>query len=126
MDPKRDVQVYIDIAREQEMTITHIFETHLHADHVSGNMELQSRTGADIYLLDGSPARFDFKPVKDGDKFAFGKVKMEILKTPGHTPHSLSILISDTARSDELWMVLTGDRLFIGDVGRPCWNVVRL
>ena len=119
VDPKRDVQDYIDIAREQEMTITHIFETHLHADHVSGNMELQSRTGADIYLLDGSPAKFDFKPVKDGDKFTFGKVKMEILKTPGHTPHSLSILISDTARSDEPWMVLTGDCLFIGDVGRP-------
>jgi len=119
VDPKRDVQDYIDIAREQEMTITHIFETHLHADHVSGNMELQSRTGADIYLLDGSPAQFDFKPVKDGDKFAFGKVEMEILKTPGHTPNSLSILISDTARSDEPWMVLTGDCLFIGDVGRP-------
>lgn len=119
VDPKRDVQDYIDIAREQEMKITHIFETHLHADHVSGNMELRSRTGADIYLLDGSPARFDFKPVKDGDEFAFGKVKMEILKTPGHTPHSLSILISDTARNEEPWMVLTGDCLFIGDVGRP-------
>jgi len=119
VDPKRDVQDYIDIAREQGMKITHIFETHLHADHVSGNMELRSRTGADIYLFDGSPAQFDFKPVKDGDNFEFGKVKMEILKTPGHTPHSLSILISDTARSDEPWMVLTGDCLFIGDVGRP-------
>ena len=119
VDPKRDVQDYIDIAREQEMKITHIFETHLHADHVSGNMELRSRTGADIYLFEGSPAQFDFKPVKDRDKFEFGKVKIEILKTPGHTPHSLSILITDRARSDEPWFILTGDCLFVGNIGRP-------
>ncbi|MGD9973504.1 MAG: rhodanese-like domain-containing protein [Desulfatirhabdiaceae bacterium] len=119
VDPKRDVQDYIDIANRNQMKITHVFETHIHADHVSGNMELKSRTGADIYLLDGSPATYSFKPVHEGDRFYFGKTRLEILKTPGHTPHSLSILVTDEARSPEAWMVLTGDCLFVGDIGRP-------
>lgn len=119
VDPKRDVQDYIDIARGNGMKITHIFETHVHADHVSGNMELQSRTGAAIHFLEGSPVEFDFVPVQEGDAFDFGAARLEILKTPGHTPHSLSILVTDRARSDKPWLVLTGDCLFVGDIGRP-------
>jgi glyoxylase-like metal-dependent hydrolase (beta-lactamase superfamily II)/rhodanese-related sulfurtransferase len=119
VDPKRDVQDYIDIARANGMKITHIFETHVHADHVSGNMELKSRTGAAIHFLKGSPVEFDFVPVQEGDVFEFGAAKLEILKTPGHTPHSLSLLVTDRARSDQPWLVLTGDCLFVGDIGRP-------
>ncbi len=119
VDPKRDVQDYLDISRKYGMKITHIFETHIHADHVSGNMELKSRTGAEICLLEGTPARYQFRAVKEGDIFEFGNARLEILKTPGHTPHSLSILVTDTSRSDEPWLVLTGDCLFVGDIGRP-------
>ena len=119
VDPKREVKEYIDLARNNGMKITHIFETHIHADHVSGNMELGSRTGADIYLLEGTPATYDFKSVKDGDSFMLGSVKLGILRTPGHTPHGLSILVTDTLRSQEPWLVLTGDCMFVGDVGRP-------
>ena len=119
VDPKRDVQDYIDIARKNDMTITHVFETHVHADHVSGNMELRSRTGADIYFMEGSPVRFDHKEVKEGDVIEFGVAKLEFLKTPGHTPFSMSTLVTDKSRGDEPWLVLTGDCLFVGDIGRP-------
>ncbi|MGE0085245.1 MAG: rhodanese-like domain-containing protein [Desulfococcaceae bacterium] len=119
VDPKRDVKDYIDLARKNGMRITHIFETHIHADHVSGNMELKSRTGADIYLSEGSPAEYDFKPVREGDAVTLGSVKLEFMKTPGHTPHSMSILVTDTLRSSQPWIVLTGDCLFVGDIGRP-------
>ncbi|GBC63413.1 MBL fold metallo-hydrolase [Desulfonema ishimotonii] len=119
VDPKREVRDYIDLARNNGMKITHIFETHIHADHVSGNMELKSRTGADIYLLEDTPATYAFRPVRDGDTFMLGSVRLEILKTPGHTPHGLSVLVTDTLRSQEPWMVLTGDCMFVGDVGRP-------
>ncbi len=119
VDPKRDVHDYLDVARKQDMKITHIFETHIHADHVSGNMELKSRTGAKIHFLEGSPVDFDYTPVKEGDLFDFGNVTLEILRTPGHTPHSMSILLTDRSRSLEPWLVLTGDCLFVGDIGRP-------
>ena len=119
VDPKRDVQDYIATARKNNMHITHIFETHIHADHVSGNMELRSRTGADIYLLEASPVDYPFQPVREGQMFELGNVKLEILKTPGHTPHSISILVTDKSRSANPWLVLTGDCLFVGDIGRP-------
>lgn len=119
VDPKRDVQDYLQIARENGMQIARIFETHLHADHVSGNRELQSRTGAVIHFMKGTPVEFDHEPLEEGDRFTFGATRIEILKTPGHTPDSLSILVTDLARSDHPWMVLTGDCLFVGDVGRP-------
>ncbi len=119
VDPKRDVEDYLHVSRKYGMKITHIFETHVHADHVSGNLELRSRTGAEICYLEGTPARFDFKAVKEGDVFEFGTARLEILSTPGHTPHSMSILVSDRSRSDDPWLILTGDCLFVGDVGRP-------
>jgi len=119
VDPKRDVQEYMDIARKYDMKITHIFETHIHADHISGNMELQSRTGADIYLLEESPVKFKHKTMHDKKIFELGNVKLEIIKTPGHTPHSVSILVTDKSRGNNPWLVLTGDCLFVGDIGRP-------
>lgn len=119
VDPKRDVGDYIEVARENNLRITHIFETHVHADHISGNMELQSRTGADIYMGVDTPATFAFKPVGEGDIFRFGSVTLEALSTPGHTPNAISLLITDTTRNKDPWMVLTGDCMFVGDVGRP-------
>ncbi|HHB76785.1 MAG TPA: MBL fold metallo-hydrolase [Desulfobulbus sp.] len=119
VDPKRDVGDYIEVARENNLKITHIFETHVHADHISGNMELQSRTGAEICMGTGTPATFAFTPVTEGDIFEFGSVKLEALSTPGHTPNSISLLVTDTARNEKPWMILTGDCMFVGDVGRP-------
>ncbi len=119
VDPKRDVQEYIDLARGNGMTITHIFETHVHADHVSGNQELRSRTGAEICFMENTPVTFKHTALKEKQAMNFGKTKLEFIKTPGHTPHSMSILVTDTARSLDPWMILTGDCLFVGDIGRP-------
>jgi len=119
VDPKRDVQIYIDLARENGMKITHIFETHVHADHVSGNHELRSRTGAEICLMEKTPATFKHTALNEGQTMTFGNVKLEFMKTPGHTPHAMSILVTDLSRSQDPWLVLTGDCLFVGDIGRP-------
>ncbi len=119
VDPKRDVQDYMDISRDEGMKITHIIETHVHADHVSGNQELKSRTEAAIYYGEGSPVTFDHKELKEGDVIEFGMVKLEILNTPGHTPNSISIIVTDKARSDKPELILTGDLLFVGSIGRP-------
>jgi glyoxylase-like metal-dependent hydrolase (beta-lactamase superfamily II)/rhodanese-related sulfurtransferase len=119
VDPRRDVQVYLDIAREEGMRITHVVDTHLHADHVSGAHELASRTGAEILMGEGSPVSFAFRPLRHGDVLTFGAARLTVLSTPGHTPHAISLLLTDTARSEEPWMLLSGDLLFVGDVGRP-------
>lgn len=119
VDPKRDVQDYMDISRDEGMKITHIIETHVHADHVSGNQELRSRTGADIYYSEYAPVEFEHKKLREGDRIEFGMVRLEVLYTPGHTPNSLSLLVTDKARADEPWMILTGDLLFVGAIGRP-------
>ena len=119
VDPKRDVQDYLNVARKNGMKVTHIFETHVHADHVSGNMELRSRTGADIYFMGGNPVQFDHKLVKEGDRIELGNAALEFLRTPGHTPFAMSILVTDRSRSQDPWLVLTGDCMFVGDVGRP-------
>ena len=119
VDPKRDVQVDMDLARQNGMEITHIFETHVHADHVSGNMELRSRTGAEICFMKDTPVTFKHTPVTEGQKMNFGNARLEFLKTPGHTPDSMSILVTDLSRSEDPWLVLTGDCMFVGDIGRP-------
>ncbi len=119
VDPKRDIQDYMDISRDEGMKITHIVETHVHADHVSGNQELQSLTGADIYFSEHAPVTFPHKQLKEGEVIEFGKVKVEVIYTPGHTPNAISLLITDKARSEKPWMLLTGDLLFVGSIGRP-------
>ena len=123
IDPKRDVDTYLDIAKQNNMTITHVMETHIHADFLSGARELAALTGAKLYLSDeGGPGweyEFDHVGLKDGTTFMVGNLKMESLHTPGHTPESISFLLTDTPASAEPVMFFTGDFVFVGDVGRP-------
>lgn len=124
IDPDRDVQKYLDAATERGLRITHIIETHLHADHVSGNTELAARLQAqdqtaEIYLPENSDAKFPHIPLRDGDRLILGNLQFSSLHTPGHTPESITLLISDSARGQEPALALTGDTLFVGDVGRP-------
>ena len=119
VDPKRDVQDYLDISREEGMRITHIFNTHVHADHVSGDQELRSATDADIYIHESAPVEYRHQDLAEGDVFEIGAAKIQVLHTPGHTPNAVSLLVTDTGRSPEPQMLLTGDLLFVGDIGRP-------
>lgn len=119
VDPKRDVQEYLDISRNEGMKITHVIDTHVHADHVSGAQELRSHTNCDIMMYETSPASYEFTPLAEGDTITAGNARMEVLHTPGHTPDALSLLLTDLSRGEEPWMILTGDVLFVGDIGRP-------
>ena len=119
VDPRRDIAVYLRIAQENDMRITHIFETHVHADHVSGAQELRAQTNADIYIHESAPVGYEAKKIKDGDEFTLGSASLRIIHTPGHTPNSISFLVSDLSRSNAPEMLLTGDLLFVGDIGRP-------
>ena len=119
VDPQRDVDIYIEAAQKQGLAIRAIFETHLHADFVSGHRELAARTGAQIYLSRAAGATFPHVAVDDGYKLHVGKLDLEVLATPGHTPESISLLVTDEEKDEQPWAVLTGDTLFIGDVGRP-------
>jgi hydroxyacylglutathione hydrolase len=120
VDPQRDVDQYLADAAASGYQIKHVFLTHFHADFLAGHIELRDRAGARIYLGSRAAAEFDFAKVKDGSRIEFGDVRLEILETPGHTPEGISILVYDLAKSaDQPHAVLTGDTLFIGDVGRP-------
>jgi hydroxyacylglutathione hydrolase len=119
VDPQRDVDAYSKAAGEHGVKIRHIFETHLHADFVSGHTELAARTGAQIYVSPNAGAKFPHVEVRDGFVLHVGKMRLRVLETPGHTPESICLEITDEEKSPEPWAVLTGDTLFIGDVGRP-------
>jgi glyoxylase-like metal-dependent hydrolase (beta-lactamase superfamily II) len=119
VDPQRDVELYLKAAADHGVTIRHIFESHLHADFVSGHRELAARTGATIYMGAQAGATFPHVPVKDGFELRFGKASIRVLETPGHTPESICLVVTDEEKSSAPWAVLTGDTLFIGDVGRP-------
>ncbi len=119
VDPQRDVELYIDEARKNGLRIAHVLETHLHADFVSGHHELAARTGAQIYVGARAGATFPHVAVRESDEIRFGQCVLRILETPGHTVESICILLTDLERSSEPFAVLTGDTLFIGDVGRP-------
>ncbi len=120
VDPQRDVDGYLTFAAEHGLHIKHVFLTHLHADFVAGHLELRDRAGATIYLGAKARAAYAFSPLPEGAVVEFGAVRLQILETPGHTPESISILVYDLARSQrEPYAVLTGDTLFVGDVGRP-------
>jgi glyoxylase-like metal-dependent hydrolase (beta-lactamase superfamily II)/rhodanese-related sulfurtransferase len=119
VDPRRDVDSYIEEARAQGLEIRHVIETHLHADFVSGHRELAHRTGARIYFGAKAGAKFEHVPVREGDEIRMGDVVLRFLETPGHTPESVSVLVIDRAVTEVPKAVLTGDTLFIGDVGRP-------
>ena len=119
VDPRRDVDIYIDEAKARGLSIRYVIETHLHADFVSGHRELAERTGATVPISHRANGAFPHQGVKDGDTVRVGALSLRILETPGHTPESISVLVTDTLASDKPQMVLTGDTLFIGDVGRP-------
>jgi glyoxylase-like metal-dependent hydrolase (beta-lactamase superfamily II)/rhodanese-related sulfurtransferase len=119
VDPQRDVEIYLQAAEANRVSIRHIFETHLHADFVSGHRELAARTGAKIYIGAQAEAEFPHLPVRDGFHLQVGLISISALETPGHTPESICLVITDREKSGEPWAVLTGDTLFLGDVGRP-------
>lgn len=120
VDPQRDVERYLAFASAHKLQIKHVILTHLHADFVAGHLELRDRAGATIYLGAKAQAEYKFNPLGDGSVIEFGQVRLKALETPGHTPESISILVYDLDRSaNEPHAVLTGDTLFVGDVGRP-------
>jgi hydroxyacylglutathione hydrolase len=119
VDPQRDVDIYLKAAEQHKVRIRHIFETHLHADFVSGHRELAARTGAKIYIGARAGATLPHVDVNDGFELQVGKARIAVLETPGHTPESICLMITDEEKSPKPWAVLTGDTLFIGDVGRP-------
>ncbi|HEV8492743.1 MAG TPA: rhodanese-like domain-containing protein [Candidatus Angelobacter sp.] len=119
VDPQRDVEIYLKAAADHGLKIRHIFETHLHADFVSGHLELAARTGAKIYIGAEAGATFPHVALHDGSEVRFGKLRIRALETPGHTPEGICLVVADEEKSPEPCAVLTGDTLFIGDVGRP-------
>ncbi len=120
VDPQRDIAHYLEEAESHGLKIQHVILTHFHADFVSGHLEFRDAVGARLYLGAKAEAEYDFTRLKDGDELTFGKLKLEIVETPGHTPESICVLVYDLAKSEEHpHAVLTGDTLFIGDVGRP-------
>ncbi len=119
VDPRRDVDFYINQARKLGVDITHILETHLHADFISGHMDLAERTGATIYAPKSGECKFEHEALSDGDTFELEDMKLKVLETPGHTPEGICYVVTDTTRADGPIGVFTGDTLFVGDVGRP-------
>ena len=119
VDPQRDVGIYLEEAAKHNLSIQYVIETHLHADFVSGHRELAALTGAKVYLGAKAGAKFAHVPVKDGDELEFGKCRLKFLETPGHTIESISVVVTDLEKPARPFAVLTGDTLFIGDVGRP-------
>jgi rhodanese-related sulfurtransferase len=109
IDPDRDVGQYLDAAAVRGARITHIIETHLHADHVSGNTDLAARTGAAIYVHEAGHAQFPHTPMRDGDVVGLGTARLHVRHTPGHTPESITVLAADLRRSGEPWLAFTGD-----------------
>ena len=119
VDPQRDVEQYLEDADRLGCRIGHVFLTHFHADFVAGHLELREREGASIHLGARASAEYPFSAMADGDAVALGAVRLTVLETPGHSPESISILVSDPDQDVDPFAVLTGDTLFIGDVGRP-------
>ncbi|MFP9114636.1 rhodanese-like domain-containing protein [Flavobacterium sp. RHBU_3] len=123
IDAKRDIDTYLEIAKQNNMKITHIAETHIHADFLAGSRELAAATGAKMYLSNegGEGWQYEFEHVglKHGDVITVGNLILEILHTPGHTPESISFLLTDKPATDKPVMVFTGDFVFVGDIGRP-------
>jgi glyoxylase-like metal-dependent hydrolase (beta-lactamase superfamily II) len=119
VDPQLDIEPYLEAAAQKSMRISHIFETHVQADHISGARRLAEATRASVIFHKSAPVGFPHVDVEDGERLDMGNVSLSILHTPGHTPDSVSILVIDKTRAPEPWFVLTGDTLFSGGVGRP-------
>lgn len=116
---EEDVDAYIELARSKEMTITHVIDTHVHADHESGGPALAAKVGAPYCLHESADVAMSFEPLRDGQEIALGNTRITVLHTPGHTPESISLVVTDLRRGTDPWFVLTGDTLFVGAVGRP-------
>ena len=119
IDPRRDVDLYIDEARKLGVDITHILETHLHADFISGHMDLAQRTGAKIYAPKSAECKFEHVSLSEGDCIELEDMELKVLETPGHTPEGICYTVTDKSRGDGPLGIFTGDTLFVGDVGRP-------
>ncbi len=123
IDAKRDIDTYLQIAKENNLTITHVTETHIHADFLSGSRELSEVTGAKVYLSDegGEDWQYQFPHIglTNGDTIKVGNLTLKVIHTPGHTPESISFLLTDHSATDEPVMIFTGDFVFVGDIGRP-------
>ncbi len=120
VDPRLDmVDDILALAEAKGMQVTAVIETHNHADHISGHGEIARRTGAEIYIHELADVAYPHQNLKDGNELRFGVAKLHVIHTPGHRPEHIALAVSDTSRSDDPWLVLTGDSLFIGDVARP-------
>jgi glyoxylase-like metal-dependent hydrolase (beta-lactamase superfamily II) len=120
VDPQEsDVDAYVAFAADKGMRVTHVFDTHVHADHRSGARTLAARTGAEYALHRSADVAFRFTPLDDGQTIELGNTIVRVLHTPGHTPESVSLVVADLRRGPEPWFVCTGDTLFVGAVGRP-------
>jgi glyoxylase-like metal-dependent hydrolase (beta-lactamase superfamily II)/rhodanese-related sulfurtransferase len=119
IDPQRQIQPYLDLARERDYRIVRVIDTHLHADHISGNRALAAATGATLHLHEDAEVEFPFAALHDGDELHLGQIVIRVVHTPGHRPESISLVVTNPERSPEPSMVLSGDTLFVGDVGRP-------
>jgi len=120
VDPREeDVRSYADFARSKGMQITHVIDTHVHADHRSGGRALAELTGAKYCLHRSADVAFPFEPLEDGQDIELGNTRLRVLHTPGHTPESVCLVVTDLRRGTDPWFVLTGDTLFVGAVGRP-------
>jgi len=119
IDPQRDTDMYIHEARALGVDITHILQTHLHADFISGHMDLANKTGAEIYVSQSAGCTFDHVPLREGDQFELENLTFTVTETPGHTPEHVCFVVTDRTRGDSPVCAFVGDTLFVGDVGRP-------
>jgi glyoxylase-like metal-dependent hydrolase (beta-lactamase superfamily II) len=119
VDPQQEIEPYLEAAGQKAMRITHIFETHVQADHLSGARRLAAATGAPVLLHTSAGVRFPHVALEDEEEHELGNVRVRVIHTPGHTPEGVSFLVTDRTRATEPWFVLTGDTLFSGGVGRP-------
>ena len=116
---EEDIDAYVELARAKGMSITHVIDTHVHADHRSGGPALAAKVGAPYCLHESADVLVRFEPLRDGDEIEVGNTRIRVLHTPGHTPESVSLVVTDLRRGPDPWLVLTGDTLFVGSVGRP-------
>lgn len=119
VDPIEDADFYIQEAARAGLEIQYVFDTHVHADHISGARNLAERTGAKFALYAQAPVEYPFTPVHDGEQIVLGNTMIQVIHTPGHTPEHISLLVTDHRRGPDPWLVLTGHTMMVGDIGRP-------
>ncbi len=119
VDPQLEIEQYLQAATQKKLAVTHVIETHVQADHVSGARRLAEATGAQLCLHESAKVEFPFRPVREGEALTLGNVVATVWHTPGHTPEGLSLVVTDRTRGDAPWFALTGDTLFSGGIGRP-------